>query len=529
MSMDDFVHYRAFKYHFVQIARLVKHHTRKILIYENRLMDENESRSPEPDASAQPEAASRPTEGTAPDNTGSSDPAAGVEAEVEPPIPAPGSEKRGNGASGQSLSTGESHTGGRSNDGHSRLFGLGVTLIIAGVVILGARVWWVEIGILYGASSVTQIDVVVGALIVIGTACIAAGRRTSARKARGGRRTKAREKENNGKANAPESGSNVESVGKQWTNWASGAAALAGAGALVVSLLNLIQPLNPPGLAMPACPGARVNNVPFVGITAAVGGVNSRQGPARSYLPDGRYPDGCSIGFSAYCLGDPIGESGGTGAETWVTSRWLLVAKQSSKLAIFAARILSGEKQEPAFVSDAFIFPETSYDLLPRGGPKQCPENFPYPAKADLQPFDAHAGTFTAVARYATNMGFAVWVPPGQGFMDGNSYSQIVSSSPSAFNNPGQTTASGAKSVIWDYADTLLAQLRPRGSSGNHSFGHVVIMAIPCLAPSIPASTSTAAISGYKLSSKKSPIKASNIPQGADYDQLARAACEAAT
>lgn len=437
---------------------------------------------------------------------------------MEPPISSPAPGTGGSGpSSGQSTSLGEIPTDGKSYRGRGKLFKFGVTLIIVGIVILSVRAWWVEIGILYGTSPVTQVDVVIGALIVIGTACIAAGR------------SPARKRDDSGQASTPESAGNVENTGTQWTNWASGAAALAGAGALVVSVLNLSQPLNPPGLAMPACPGATVNNVPFVGITAAADGVNSRLGPARSYLPNGRYPGSCSVGFSAYCIGDPIGDTGGTNAEIWVTSRWLLVAKQSSKLAIWAAHLLSGEKRDPTFISDAFIIPETSYDLLPQGHAAQCPGNFPYPAKTDLQPFNVRADTFTAVARYATNIGFAVWVPPGQGFMDGNSYLQLFSPALPPSSNPGQTTPSGSKSVSWDYADTLLAELKPHGSSGDRSLGHVVIMAIPCLAPNIPARTNTAAISGYQLSSTHFPIKTSDIPQGADYNQLARAACEAAT
>ena len=449
---------------------------------------------------------------------------------MEPPVAGPAPENRDNGASyGQPPSLSETPTDGKSDHGRSGRFKLGVTLIVVGLVILGIRAWWVEIGILYGSSPVTQVDVAIGALIVIGTACIAAGRRTSAGKVRNRRGSQTRRTEDSAEASAPEGAGSVESPGTQWTYWASGAAALAGAGALVVSVLNLSQPLNPPGLAMPACPGARVNNVPFVGITAVADGVNSRLGPARSYLPNGRYPGSCSIGFSAYCIGDPIGDTGGTNAEMWVTSRWLLVAKQSNKYAIWAAHLLSGEKRDPAFISDAFIIPETSYDLLPQGDAKQCPGSFPYPAKADLQPFNSRSGTLTAIAQYATNMGFAVWVPPGQGFTDGDSYLQLFSPTLPPSGNPGQTTPSGSKSVSWDYADTLLAELRPHGSSGGHSLGHVVIMAIPCLAPNIPALTNTAAISGYQLSSTNFPIKTSDIPQGADYNQLARAACEAAT
>jgi hypothetical protein len=213
----------------------------------------------------------------------------------------------------------------------------------------------------------------------------------------------------------------------------------------------------------------------------------------------------------------------------WVTSRWLLVAKQSSKFAITAANFLSGEKRDPQFVSDAFVFPETSYNLLPRGDSKQCTGNYPYPAKVALRPFNARTGTFTAVARYATNIGMAVWVPPRQGFIDGNSYLQIFSPSLPPSDNPGQTTPSGSKSVTWDYTDTLVSELQPSVNSDSGSPGNVVIMAIPCIAPNIPAQTNTAAVSGYRLSGTNPPLATSDIPQGLDINHLALAACEAAS
>lgn len=422
--------------------------------------------------------------------------------------PASTSDELGGGGFDSPPPAGKSVVSDGSSRGRRKLSGLGVSFIMAGVIILGLRIWLVQAGILYGSSPVTQVDVAVGALLVIGVACISL------------KRQKSRE------ASALEGATSGEGG---WTNWASGATALAGAGALVVSLLNIVQPLSPPGLATRACPGARVKSVPYIGITAVADGVNSRQGPARSYLPDGRYPGGCSLGFSAYCLGDQIGDTGGTSTEVWVTSRWLLIAKQTSKYAKKAAQFLSGEKRAPQFISDAFVYPETSYSSLRQGDPKQCPGGYPYPAKATLQPFDARADIFTATAHYAANMGFAVWVPPQQGFLNGNSYLQLSSLSLQPSENPGQTTSSGTKAVRWDYTDTLITELQSPAASDGRSTGNVVIMAIPCLAPNIPARTGTAAISGYRLSARKPPLATSNVPQGLDLNRLARAACEAAT
>jgi hypothetical protein len=278
---------------------------------------------------------------------------------------------------------------------------------------------------------------------------------------------------------------------------------------------------------MPACPGARDTNVKYVGIATGVDGVNSRQGPALSYLPNGRFPQGCSIGFSVYCLGDPIGEAGGTTAEIWVTSRWLLIAKQTNRFLSVLAHFLSGENRASQFITDAFITPETSYENLPLGTASQCPRGFPYPGKTILYSFDAHASTFTAVAPHATNMGFAIWVPPRQGFLDSDTYKQLPSLSSSPLDNPGKAAADGSKSVKWNYKDTLLAQLKPSARNATPLFGHVVIMAIACLAVNIPARTSTAALAVYQLSKTRPPLLSTKFPEGLDMNRLARAACEA--
>lgn len=382
-----------------------------------------------------------------------------------------------------------------------------------GIIVLVARILLVRIGVLYGTSPVSQVNAIAGALVVIGFVLI------SSRNA--GKKGKRR---NRGTEDSVEGGDNT---GQGWAAWASGATALVAAGALVVSLTNLVEPLNPPNLAMSACPGARDKNVKYVGIATGVDGVNSRQGPALSYLPDGRFPQGCSIGFSAYCLGDPIGETGGTSAEIWVTSRWLLIAKHTDRFFGTLAHFLSGENPESQFITDAFITPETSYDDLPFGSSSQCRGGFPYPGKANLSTFNARASTFTAVALHATNMGFAVWVPSKQGFQGSDTYSQLPSLSSSPTNNPGKTAADGSKSVKWDYQDTLLPQLKHSAANTSSSLGNVVIMAVACLAVNIPARTSTAALAVYQLSKTRPPLIRTNFPKGLNESRLARAACEA--
>ncbi len=494
-----------------------------MFIHNNRPMDDHELSSREDGKSARADMPGKTTPGPEAKHAGPSEPSIGTEEEAH--VPATDLTETGSGAPGESPFPADGDADDQFSHGRRGLIGLGVVLVIVGVGLLYLRIWWVQIGILYGSSPITQVNVMIGALVVIGIACISFGRNTLTKRGTKNRQAQTRVGQGeNAKATEGDAG-----TGTGWTSWASGTTALVGVGALVVSLLNLIQPINPPSLAVHACPGARVKDVPYVGITADPNGVNSRQGPARSYLPDGRYPGNCSLGFSAYCIGDPIGESGGTKVEAWVTSRWLLMAKQSSKFGIAAANLLSGEKHSPQLISDAFVYPETSYDLLPKGDSKQCPGSYPYPEKVSLQPFNTRTGTFTAVARYATNIGMAVWVPPRQGFINGNSYLQMFSPLLPLSDNPGQTSSSGSKSVKWDYIDMMGGQSQSHANSGNRSLGNVVVLAIPCIAPSVPAQTSTATVSGYRLSSTKLPIKTPDIPQGLDVNHLARAACEADT
>jgi hypothetical protein len=373
----------------------------------------------------------------------------------------------------------------------------------AATLALVARILFLRWGILYGASPVSHIDAMIGAVFAVGIAFAALGWK-------GRRDTQLQASEG--------------SPSQRWTDWVSGITALIGAATLVISLMNLLEPLNPPTLAKSACPGARDSNVPYVGITSGVDGDNSREGPARAYPANGRFPADCSVGFSVYCLGDPISdETGSTPDETWVTSRWLVVAKQPDGWRSAAARVLSGENSQPQFVSDAFVIPETSYSRLPLGRPSQCPGTVPYPSKVRLLPFDPTDGVFTAEANYAANIGFAVWVPPHQGFINGNSYLQIFTQGTGPTNNPGETDSAGVKTAEWSYKQTLLPLLQ------NAASGQVIIMAVPCLADNVPARTSTAALSAYTISPHARPARSASIPGGFNPTQMARAACEAHT
>ncbi|OLZ51124.1 hypothetical protein BS329_17950 [Amycolatopsis coloradensis] len=309
--------------------------------------------------------------------------------------------------------------------------------------------------------------------------------------------------------------------------FADRAAALAAVGsvaALAISSVNLFWPAERPGIAKPACAGAHTTNVPYVGITIGPDGNNSRSGPARSYAANGRFAKDCSLGFSAYCVGEPIGEAAATipDVQTWKASRWLLLAKQNGGVKDRLAQLLSGETAGPQFVADAAVVPATSYEQLPQAPADVCSASFTPPGRASLSPFDARTQKFTATAEHAVNMGFAAWTPPGQGFLDEDGYHQIFSLSKPAADNPG-TTVNGGKSVVWTYKETLLKNLRPNRAKAP---ALVVVMAVPCISANLPAEPTLAGTATYDIASSREPRPQPALT-GFDPGRLARAACQA--
>lgn len=100
----------------------------------------------------------------------------------------------------------------------------GACIIVVGIAALAARIIFVRWGILYGTSAVSHVDAIVGALTAIGVAFIAWGWK-------GVRETNKED--------------GTGSPAQRWTDWVSGVTALVGAATLVVSLMNLLEPLNP--------------------------------------------------------------------------------------------------------------------------------------------------------------------------------------------------------------------------------------------------------------------------------------------
>ncbi len=120
------------------------------------------------------------------------------------------------------------------------LLALGGLFIVTGVASLVFRILFVRWGVLYGAAAVSHVDAVIGSLVVLGLAIVFLGWSAW---------------------NAETAKDDKSGHHQRWTDWVSGVTALVGAVTLVVSLVNLFEPLTAPGLARPACPGGRVYSV----------------------------------------------------------------------------------------------------------------------------------------------------------------------------------------------------------------------------------------------------------------------------
>ncbi|MET9023926.1 hypothetical protein ABZV93_28520 [Actinopolymorpha sp. NPDC004070] len=202
---------------------------------------------------------------------------------------------------------------------------------------------------------------------------------------------------------------------------------------------------------------------------------------------------------------------------------------------------LSGERAERQFVSDSFVTP---YESLPTGAvldhragvhgrhaasAPTCSKSYRTPEQAKLQPFDPKSQTFTAQADCAVNLGFAMWIPPGQGAIDGDTYHQIYSENYKPDMSPGATSAGGSKTVAWTYHASLLDDLPSYHVGKPHAPARVVVMAIPCIADNLPAETKVAAVATYDIASGKDPLLQPHNLRGYDVKLLAHAACQANT
>lgn len=109
-------------------------------------------------------------------------------------------------------------------------------------------------------------------------------------------------------------------VGVRWVPAAADVAAIIGLVAAVAGLLAGVSPSTPYAAAEPACRGAFLQGSDFYAQTTA-GGVTVREGPGQGYAQTRRFSAGCTVGFTGYCVGQPV-PSPLTGV---ADSRWLIV------------------------------------------------------------------------------------------------------------------------------------------------------------------------------------------------------------
>jgi hypothetical protein len=382
------------------------------------------------------------------------------------------------------------------------------------------RIGWVRTGILYGSTPVSQVDLIVNALVV--ATALQAVRAWQAHAATRG----------------PKSGEPGTGRATAWpellTQLTGLVAFLGVAVALTSAFVKLSAPATPADVHGASCEGARVWDTPYVGSTAVSPGVNTRQGPSRSFVVNGRFPNDCAAGFSGYCLGDPIrGAFGNTDHERWLGTRWLELAKHHGGLGGWFASIVSKERPRRQFISESLINPQRPYNNVPPAS--DCPHGtFPAPEGAELAPADqtdADQGlaVLSAKAPHARNMGFAVWQPPGQPFVDQDAYVQVYNPAGTPAQNPGFTGEDGAKKVVWRFRDQQIANLEPGGTAAP-VVGRVVVLAIPCLSENVPADVATAAMAGYAVSTDGTLTLVSDPEllerQELDEERLSRVACQ---
>jgi hypothetical protein len=213
-----------------------------------------------------------------------------------------------------------------------------------------------------------------------------------------------------------------------------------------IAVVDTWAPVKPHDVAAPPCPGATLTTASYIGVTAVDGevtsGVNTREGPGRSYRTNGRFLEECALGFTAFCVGDPIEDPvASTDHAEWVNTHWLLIAKHGSR----RARILSGEDKTDQYVSEVLVNPIRSYTKVAFRGARNCPPGGLYPDKATLTSFNPGNGILSASAAHARNIGFAVWRPPGSAFLDGDTYEQIYNPTGTPADNPGRANALGRR------------------------------------------------------------------------------------
>jgi hypothetical protein len=396
---------------------------------------------------------------------------------------------------------------------------LACVLAVVTALAIVLRIAWVRRGILYGSTPVSQADLIVNALVV--ATVLQAVRAWRARAA----------------ARAPQPDGAGAGSATDWPDLLTQVTGLIGLLGVVIALtsafVKLSAPVTPPDVHGESCEGVRMWDADYVATNEVSTGVNTREGPSRSFVVNGRFPADCAMGFSGYCLGDPIPGSFGNSPQVhWLGTRWLELAKHNGGLGGWLARVLSKERAERQFIAESLVNPKRPYENVQPAD--KCPGSFPAPERAVLEPADQSAAdqglaTLSAKAPHARNMGFAVWQPPGQPFVDQDAYVQVYNPEGTPAQNPGFTGEDGEKKVVWRFREQQIANLQPPGTTAP-VVGRIVVLAIPCLSENVPADLGTEAMATYTVSGDGT-LKPMSDPellesQALDKQRLSRAACQ---
>ncbi|NHA70329.1 hypothetical protein [Phycicoccus flavus] len=97
-------------------------------------------------------------------------------------------------------------------------------------------------------------------------------------------------------------------------------AAVLGLVVAATSAVAVVFPDTPYDAAAPACRGAYLQGSDFYAQTVA-GGASARTGPGRGFPQVDRFAGDCTLGFSGYCIGEPVTND----LSDLVDARWLIV------------------------------------------------------------------------------------------------------------------------------------------------------------------------------------------------------------
>lgn len=316
-------------------------------------------------------------------------------------------------------------------------------VVVAALIV--ARLVLVHQGVLFGASRILQVDVVIGIALLGVTA---AWYRVWTRR--------------------------TDAGGTDSSTLVGTVAGILGVPALAAALLNLVAPPTPGELAAPACATAQTYKTAFRAVTVGPDGNFARSGPGLGFTQTDRFSKGCVVGFSGYCIGDPIPDPLFKG---WNDSRWLLASAHRDGWQRWAARVLSSEPQHARFVSTSYLRAQSAESRSFRHlGEDQCEGGLPMPGKPTLTSEPTREpGVFavTADAPHAFNIGVALVVDPGN-LRTGAPMRQIPGS--------GKVDPSGKVTAQWDYR-----VLRGHLKAPEVKTATVTVLAVPCLDPQAPA------------------------------------------